>query len=260
MDKFGKRNYFRVLVLVLVVSLVIIFQFTYQIMFSPQKELIIGCINELNPTETDLETQEVNSPSTPQEPQIYNNCVVDGLAKLDRDSFSDINGDILRLDIIACMRNKGYNTVKNGIRSEREFNDALECKKEGMENQGYKETFGDGSGSVPSPSIPGENPLKNNCPIIGSKILALIGGSVNIDGSKNPGHAVVCTVMICDKKTGATTLDCEDSDYAMNNNLNQKYRVTVSSAGITNTNQPVTTNLDGGNIAMYIQITSATKI
>ena len=185
-------------ILGLIVGTIILsfFLFSQGILLSPGSA-VAGCAS----------FQEPNPPSkffVPLEPQ-YNNCVVDGLAKINAETFNRPEGEI-RSEMIACLDNMGIDSVKDGItlRPNSQLQAVINCKKEVMETKGINEEIGGGihGPGAPPIAVSGTSPFKNNCPSIGSRII-LLGG----------GHAFPCVLDKCDEKTGEAELSCQESNF-----------------------------------------------
>jgi len=156
----------------------------------------------------------------------------------------------LRYDITTCMQDKGYDPVKKGVPPSG-VKDALACKEAAMKSRGWKEKFGGGGVGKPGPggpSIPIDSPFKNNCPPIGSKIVAMFAGPPG--GS---GHAATCTVVTCNPKNGHAVLDCTESSASSGGAWSWVVDVGPSGHILTNPQS----SIDGGSCTGFTTVSAS---
>lgn len=164
-------------------------------LFSPASA--IGCNGPQN--YPPIPSKLVPLPTTP-----YNNCMVDGMAKINAETFNKEEGEI-RSAMNACLLARGIDSVKDGIHvTQAGVQTVIDCKKAVMEDKGITEDMGSGILGPGAPPIarPRTSPFKNNCPDVGTRII-FYGG----------GHAFACTVEKCNPKTGEATLSCQESNF-----------------------------------------------
>ncbi len=156
----------------------------------------------------------------------------------------------LRYDITTCMQDKGYDPVKNGVPLSG-IKDALACKEAAMKANGWKETFGGGGVGKPGPggpSIPIDSPFKNNCPPLGSTIVAVFAGPPG--GS---GHTAACKVVICNPRNGHAVLDCKESSASSGGAWGWVADVGPSGHVVTNPRS----SMDGGSVMGFTTVSAS---
>ena len=98
------------------------------------------------------------------------------------------------------------------------------------------------------PLIPVDSPFKNNCPPVGSKIVALFAGPPG-----KSGHAATCTVVTCNPANGHAVLDCKESSASTGGAWGWIADVGPSGNVITN---PVT-SLNGGSCVGFTTVSAS---
>lgn len=248
----------RVLIGVLVVAVVLLFaMFSSGPLFSPENpSQQISCglgrgseaVDGFSPSLQEPSSSTTQDPR-PGNPPPYNNCLPDALAKINADLFDEDEGQ-LRYDITTCMKDKGYNTVLNGVPPSG-VKDALECKQKAMAAKGWKETFGGSGLGKPGPGgplIPKDSPFKNNCPAIGSTVVAMFAGPPG-----RSGHGVACKVGYCNPANGHAVLDCTESSASSGGALSWVANVGPSGHVVTNPQS----SIDGGSCMGFTTVSAS---